>query len=98
MLLLGEVISAQQMLAAGVLYSIVEPAELDAAVDALCQLAIPNAPLTTRASKEMIRRLSYANLPNVDDLIEQVYGSEDFKKGVRNFLDKNKAVPQWRGR
>lgn len=98
MLLLGEAISAQQMLAAGVLYSIVEPAELDAAVDALCQLAIPNAPLTTRASKEMIRRLNYANLPNVDDLIEQVYGSEDFKKGVRNFLDKNKAVPQWRGR
>jgi enoyl-CoA hydratase len=98
MLLLGEVISAQQMLATGALYSIAEPAELDAAVDAICQLAIPNAPLTTRASKEMIRRLSYANLPNVDDLIEQVYGSEDFKKGVRNFLDKNKTVPQWGGR
>jgi enoyl-CoA hydratase/carnithine racemase len=97
MLLLGEVIAAQEMLAKGVLYNIVEPAELDAAVDALCQLAIPNAPLTTRASKEMIRRLNYANLPNVDDLIEQVYGSEDFKKGVRNFLDKNKTVPQWSG-
>jgi enoyl-CoA hydratase/carnithine racemase len=75
----------------------VEPAQLDAAVDALCQLAIPNAPLTTRASKEMIRRLTYANLPNVDDLIEQVYGSEDFKNGVRNFLAKNKTVPQWSG-
>lgn len=98
MLLLGEIISAQQMLAAGVLYSIVEPAEIDAAVDALCQLAIPNAPLTTRASKEMIRRLTYANLPNVDDLIEQVYGSEDFKTGVRNFLDRNKTVPRWSGR
>jgi len=97
MLLLGEVIAAQEMLAKGVLYSIAEPAELDAAVDALCQLTIPNAPLTTRASKEMLRRLSYANLPNVDDLIEQVYGSEDFKKGVRNFLDKNKTVPQWSG-
>ncbi|MET0497133.1 MAG: enoyl-CoA hydratase [Steroidobacteraceae bacterium] len=97
MLLLGETITAQQMLAAGVLYNIVEPAELDAAVDALCQLAIPNAPLTSRASKEMIRRLTYANLPNVDDLIEQVYGSDDFKRGVRNFLDKNKAVPRWSG-
>jgi enoyl-CoA hydratase/carnithine racemase len=97
MLLLGEVIAAQEMLAKGVLYSIAEPTELDAAVDALCQLAIPNAPLTTRASKEMIRRLSYANLPNVDDLIEQVYGSEDFKRGVRNFLEKNKTPPQWSG-
>jgi enoyl-CoA hydratase/carnithine racemase len=97
MLLLGEVVAAQEMLARGLLYSIVEPGELDAAVDALCALAIPNAPLTTRASKEMIRRLSYANLPSSDDLIEQVYGSEDFKKGVRSFLAKNKAVPQWSG-
>ncbi|MET0532623.1 MAG: enoyl-CoA hydratase [Steroidobacter sp.] len=98
MLLLGQFINAQEMLAQGVLYSIEEPDKLDAAVDALCQLAIPNAPLTTRASKEMIRRLSHANLPDVDDLIEQVYGSEDFKKGVRHFLDKNKTVPPWSGR
>jgi enoyl-CoA hydratase/carnithine racemase len=97
MLLLGEIVSAQEMLAKGVLYSIVEAAELDAAVDALCQLAIPNAPLTTRASKEMIRRLTYANLPNVEDLIEQVYGSEDFKRGVQHFLARNKTVPQWSG-
>lgn len=98
MLLLGEIISAQEMMAKGVLYSIAEPAGLDAAVDALCELAIANAPLTTRASKEMIRRLSAANLPNVDDLIEQVYGSEDFKKGVQNFVARNKAVPRWSGR
>lgn len=97
MLLLGEVISAQQMFDAGVLYSIAEPADLDAAANAICQLAIPNAPLTTRVSKEMIRRLNCANLPNVDDLIEQVYGSDDFKRGVRNFLDGNKTVPQWSG-
>jgi enoyl-CoA hydratase len=97
MLSLGEVITAQEMLSKGILYSVTEPADLDAAVEALCQLAIPNAPLTTRAMKEMIRRLSYANLPNVDDLIEQVYGSEDFKQGVRNFLAKTKTVPQWSG-
>ena len=97
MLLLGETISAQQMLSSGVLYAMVEPAEVDATVDALCQLAIPNAPLTTYASKEMIRRLTYANLPNVDDLIERVYGSEDFRRGVRNFLEKKKSVPQWSG-
>ncbi|MBM0106648.1 enoyl-CoA hydratase/isomerase family protein [Steroidobacter sp. S1-65] len=97
MLLLGEVVSAQEMMTKGVLYSVVEPAAMDAAVDELCQRAAANAPLTTRASKEMMRRLSYANLPNVDDLIEQVYGSEDFKRGVANFVAKNKTVPQWRG-
>jgi enoyl-CoA hydratase/carnithine racemase len=98
MLLLGETITAQEMLAQGVLYSIVESDQLDAAVSTLCERAIPNAPLTTKASKEMIRRLSYANLPNIDDLIEEVYGSEDFKMGVRNFLDKKKTVPPWNGR
>jgi enoyl-CoA hydratase/carnithine racemase len=98
MLLLGETISAQEMLDAGVLYSIVEPAEIDAAVSAISERAVVNAPLTTKASKEMIRRLAYANLPNVDDLIAQVYGSEDFKRGVRNFLDKKKTTPEWSGR
>lgn len=97
MVLLGEIVTAQEMLAKGVLYGVAEPADLDAAVDALCQLAIPNAPLTTRATKETIRRLRSASLPNVDDLIEQVYGSDDFKKGVRNFLAKNKSPPQWSG-
>lgn len=97
MLLLGEFITAQEMLAKDVLHSIVEPAELDAAVNELCQRAIPNAPLTTRASKEMMRRLRYANLPNVDDLIEQVYGSQDFRQGVQHFLAKNKTTPQWSG-
>ena len=98
MLLLGEIISAQEMMAKGVLYSVTEPAALDAAVAALCELATANAPLTTRASKEMIRRLTAANLPNVDDLIEQVYGSEDFRRGVQNFVARNKAVPQWSGK
>jgi hypothetical protein len=49
-------------------------------------------------SKEAIRRLTYANLPNIDELIELVYGSEDFRAGVRNFLDKNKTPPQWGGK
>ena len=97
MLLLGEFITAQEMLAKDVLHTIVDAAELDAAVDELCQRALPNAPLTTRASKEMMRRLRYANLPNIDDLIEQVYGSADFKQGVRHFLAKNKTIPQWSG-
>jgi enoyl-CoA hydratase/carnithine racemase len=98
MLLLGETVTAQELAERGIVYSVVEADALDAAVAALCERSVANAPLTTRASKEMIRRLTYASLPNVDDLIEQVYGSEDFRKGVRNFLDKNKNVPDWSGR
>jgi enoyl-CoA hydratase/carnithine racemase len=98
MLLLGEVISAQEMMSRGVLYNVVEAGGLDAAVQALCQRAVSNAPLTTRASKETIRRLTAANLPNIDDLIEAVYGSADFKRGVHNFVAKNKGVPEWSGK
>jgi len=97
MVLLGEFITAQEMLSQGTLYAMKEPAEIDATVDALCELAIPNAPITTRVTKEMLRRLNNANLPNVEDLIEQVYGSADFKLGVQNFLAKTKKVPQWSG-
>lgn len=98
MLLLGETLEAQELLDKGVLYAICEVAQIDAAVGALCERAVANAPLTTRASKEMIRRLTAANLPQADDLIESVYGSEDFRRGVRNFLEKSKAVPPWSGR
>jgi enoyl-CoA hydratase/carnithine racemase len=98
MLLLGEMINAHELSDAGVLYSVVAPSELDAAVDALCARAAENAPLTTRVSKEAIRRLAYADLPNIDELIELVYGSDDFKTGVRNFLAKIKTTPRWSGK
>jgi enoyl-CoA hydratase/carnithine racemase len=98
MLLLGETLNAYELFDAGVLYSVVERSQLDVTVDALCTRAAENAPLTTRVSKEAIRRLTYANLPDIDDLIELVYGSEDFRAGVRNFLAKNKTPPRWRGK
>jgi len=45
--------------------------------------------------KEAIRRLKERDLPNGDDLVRRIYGSADFKAGVRAFLDKTK--PKWRG-
>lgn len=97
MVLLGELIPAADLLASGFLHQIVEPAELDAAAEALCRRAAENAPLTTRATKEMLRRMRYANLPDVEDLIAMVYGSADFRRGVANFLAGNKTLPDWAG-
>jgi len=31
---------------------------------------------------------------NTDDLIGQVYGSEDFREGVRSLLEMNKRMPR----
>jgi enoyl-CoA hydratase/carnithine racemase len=49
-----------------------------------------------RVSKEAIRRLLHAGLPDGDDLVRACYGSDDFRRGVRAFV--NKHEPQWMGR
>ena len=97
MVLLGELVPASELLATGFLHQIVEAHELDAAAEQLCRRAAENAPLTTRATKEMLRRMRYAGLPDVEDLIGMVYGSADFRRGVANFLSGNKTLPDWVG-
>lgn len=98
MLLLGEIISASDLQSSGFLLDVVEREQLDRRVAEICQRAAENAPLTTRAVKELLRRTSLQGLPSGDDVIEQVYGSEDFKRGVRAFLARTKEVPHWSGR
>ena len=58
-----------------------------------------NAPLTLRATKEILRRLSAKRRldPGADaDVVELCYTSEDFREGVAAFLAKRK--PEWTGR
>jgi len=97
MVLLGEFLTAEQLLESGFLLKMAEPDALDAEVAALCARAAENAPLTTRATKESIRRMALGDLPDVEDLIAQVYGSADFRRGVADFLAKTKRVPEWTG-
>ena len=54
-----------------------------------------HAPATMRVSKEAIRRILHAALPNGDDLVRECYGSDDFQVGVRAFVEKRE--PQWTG-
>lgn len=97
MLLLGEMLTAPQLLDSGFLYRVVDSSNLEEEVRALCERAAGNAPLTTRATKEALRRWRNRSLPDIDDLIELVYGSADFRLGVRNFLSGNKKPPDWSG-
>jgi enoyl-CoA hydratase len=95
-LLLAENLSAEEALAGGFLSEIIEPADLDRRVAELTDRLAHHAPITMRVSKEAIRRLVLAGLPDGDDLVRACYGSEDFKTGVRAFVDKRE--PQWTGK
>jgi hypothetical protein len=68
LLLLGEMIGAEEAKAAGFVHDVVPPEALDAAVDALAASLAGNAPLTQEASRSAAPA-GEANLPPIDDLI-----------------------------
>jgi enoyl-CoA hydratase len=96
MLLLAENLPAEEALATGFVSEIVAPAELDARVAALTDRLAHHAPITMRVTKEAIRRLMHAALPDGDDLALECYGSDDFRIGVDAFVAKR--TPQWTGK
>ena len=96
MLLLAENLGAEEAFAAGFLAEIVPAEDVDARIAELCDRLAHHAPITMRVSKEAIRRLLGAGLPDGDDLVRACFGSEDFRTGVNAFLEKKE--PQWRGR
>ena len=96
MLLLAELMRADEALACGFLLQVCEAAELDAAASALCQRLTALAPVTQTVTKESLRRLMLQGLPDSEDLIRRCYGSADFADGVAAFVAKRPA--QWTGR
>lgn len=95
-LLLADLLTAEEAQAAGYLLDVVAPDALDAASDKLCQRLAALAPVTQRVSKEALNRLLHAQLPDVEDLIRACYGSADFREGVQAFV--GKRPPAWSGR
>jgi enoyl-CoA hydratase/carnithine racemase len=83
----------------GLVTRVASSEEIDEVVRELALELAANAPLTLRATKEMIRRLAAKRrLEGIEerDLIEMCYTSADFREGVAAFLAKRK--PHWTGR
>ena len=95
-LLLGDTLTAEQAHAGGFLLDVVAPDALDARIAEVCDRLARNAPITMRVSKEAIRRVISSGVLDGDDLVRETYGSEDFRNGVRAFIEKRE--PQWTGR
>ncbi|MDB5931154.1 MAG: Enoyl-CoA hydratase/isomerase [Polaromonas sp.] len=95
MLMLAEVLAADEALACGFLLQISEAGEIDAALADLCGRLAALAPVTQSVAKEGLRRLVSRSLPDDEDLIRQCYGSDDFQEGVAAFV--GKRAPVWRG-
>lgn len=96
MLLLAELVGADEALACGYLLEIVPPSDLDAKAAQLCERLAALAPVTQRVSKEALNRLLRHGLPGAEDLIRRAYGSADFHEGVAAFV--GKRAPVWQGR
>jgi enoyl-CoA hydratase/carnithine racemase len=80
----------------GFLAEIVPPEDIDRRVAELADRLVHHAPITMRVAKEAIRRLLHAGLAGDADLVRAAYGSDDFRIGVRAFVDKQE--PYWTGR
>jgi enoyl-CoA hydratase/carnithine racemase len=91
----GRLLTATEARDAGLVTTILAADRVAGHVRDLCEHLIGRAPLTLRATKEGLRRLTADRLPEDEDLIRTCYGSEDFKEGVEAFAQDR--VPNWRG-
>jgi enoyl-CoA hydratase/carnithine racemase len=83
----------------GLLTRVASSEEIEQVVRELALELASNAPLTLRATKEMMRRVMAKRRLQAGedrDLIEMCYTSADFREGVAAFLEKRK--PRWTGR
>jgi enoyl-CoA hydratase len=94
----GRFVEASEALALGLINRLAPAPDIERVTHHLAREIASNAPLTVRATKEMIRRIVARRrlAPGDDrDMVEMCYGSADFREGVAAFLAKR--PPRWTG-
>jgi enoyl-CoA hydratase/carnithine racemase len=91
LLFTGRFLDATEAASLGLVTRIAESDAIDNVVRDLAQSIAANAPLTIRATKEVVRRIAIRrrlDAPEADDIIAACYASQDFREGVAAFLEK----------
>jgi len=94
----GRLVSAAEAHALGLVNRLADEDAIERDVRVLATEIAANAPLTIRATKELIRRIAVKRrlVAGEDvDMVELCYMSADFRKAVAAFLEKRK--PNWTG-
>lgn len=99
-LLTAEPIDAQRAYGVGLVNRVVPIGELRSAAQDLAATIAANAPLSVRASKELVYAVSglgwQGSIETGDALFEPVYLSDDAQEGPRAFREER--APRWTGR
>jgi enoyl-CoA hydratase/carnithine racemase len=96
-MLTARLVSAAEAKTLGLVDQVHPAPELGMRVRELAAQLAELAPLTLAAVKEATRRMmAPVALRDADDIVLSCYLSDDFKEGVRAFLEKRK--PRWQGR
>ena len=99
-LLLGDPLPATKLHELGMIARVAEPDDLEAAVDAVVDRLVQNAPLSLRAIKALlVREMTFRDgidHADVDDLVREVRFSEDAVEGKRARLERRRANFQGR--
>jgi enoyl-CoA hydratase/carnithine racemase len=100
MMLFGEKFDADEAARIGILNRAVDPAELDAAVDAITSRLADKSPAAIRRGLEAFAKQDdlelEAALPLLRDALAGCLATDDAREGLRAFLEKRK--PNWTGK
>ncbi len=95
MLMRARMFTAEEAHAAGFVGEVCQPEELADRQAETEERLLSHAPLSMWAAKEAVRRLRVANVPDGDDIVATVFGSDDFHRAVPAFLTKQQMT--WEG-
>ena len=96
LLLRARLMSGEDAHAAGFVTELCEDDALERALGELVTPLLGHAQLTMWAAKRVSTRLRRATLPDGDDIVRRVFGSQDFQDAVQAFATKSQV--RWQGR